>query len=167
MLVLAAVNMVCLICKGRAFFLVPKLTVLLIGAMLFLCGRISAAQQQLPTVSLFAGEHEIIAEVAADDEQRRIGLQGRKVLAEGSGMLFDFHEDSSACMWMENTSLHLDAAFIAADGEIVAIARMFPYMRDTHCSPLPVRYVLELPAGWMKERGIAVGDRITGMAGEQ
>ena len=131
------------------------------------CSPALAQQQLLSTVSLFAGEHEIIAEVAATDEQRRVGLQGRESLAEGAGMLFDFHEDTAACMWMEDTSLHLDAAFIAADGEIVKVARMFPYVRDTHCAPLPVRYVLELPAGWLAERGLAAGDRIDGLAAGQ
>ena len=137
----------------------------LAGAAVFLAGGAALAQQErLPTVTLLAGEHKIIAEVAATIEQRRVGLQGREVLAAGTGMLFDFREDTAACMWMEKTSLHLDAVFIAADGEIVGSARMFPYMKDTHCSPRPVRYVLELPAGWLAEREVGPGDRIAGLA---
>ena len=150
-------------CSGHVF---GSMRILAAGVLL--AGLPALAQQdKLPTIVLFAGEHEIIAEVAATDDQRQIGLQGRKTLAEGTGMLFDFHEDSQACMWMEKTSLHLDAVFLAADGEIAGVARMFPYMKDTHCSPRPVRYVLELPAGWLARQGLAAGDRIAGLDGSE
>ncbi len=106
--------------------------------------------------------HEVVAEVAASPEERRIGLQGREQLPAGTGMLFDFGADGIPCMWMAETEIPLAAAFVAAGGRIEKIARMEPLDRTAHCAPRPVRYVLEVPDGWLAELGVSAGSLITG-----
>jgi hypothetical protein len=63
---------------------------------------------------------------------------------------------------MKNTLLPLAVALIADDGSIVNIDEMKPQTLDSHCSTKPVRYVLEMNAGWFAKRGITPGTRLRG-----
>lgn len=121
-----------------------------------------APQLNLPRVTLSAGMHLIHAQVAADDQQRAVGLMFRKEMPSNDGMLFVFERPASQCFWMRNTLLPLTAAFIADDGTIVNLADMQPRTDKSHCSAQPVRYVLEMNQGWFAKRGIKAGARLAG-----
>ena len=121
-----------------------------------------APQLDLPRVTLSAGMHLIHAQVAADDQQRAVGLMFRKEMPSNDGMLFVFERPASQCFWMRNTLLPLTAAFIADDGTIVNLADMQPQTDKSHCSARPVRYVLEMNQGWFAKRGIKAGARLAG-----
>jgi len=113
---------------------------------------------------LCVGVHAIQAEVAVTDAERQLGLMHRAELGPDSGMLFDFTTPRIACLWMKDTFIALSAAFLDAEGRIVAIADMQPGTLDTHCSPSPVRYALEMNQGWFAGRRIAPGARVEGLA---
>jgi uncharacterized membrane protein (UPF0127 family) len=66
-------------------------------------------------------------------------------------------------MWMKNTPLPLAVAFLDDAGRIVNIAEMAPHTLTPHCAAQPVRWALEMPGGWFRERGIVVGMRIHGL----
>jgi uncharacterized membrane protein (UPF0127 family) len=119
-------------------------------------------QLDLPRVTLSAGMHLIHAQVAADSQQRAVGLMFRKEMPANEGMLFVFEQPSSQCFWMKNTLLPLTAAFIADDGSIINLADMQPQTEKSHCSAKPVRYVLEMNQGWFAKRGIKAGFRLAG-----
>lgn len=119
-------------------------------------------QLDLPRVTLSAGMHLIHAQVAANHQQRAIGLMYRKEMPTSEGMLFVFEQPSSQCFWMKNTLLPLTAAFIADDGTIVNLADMKPQTTNSHCSAKPVRFVLEMNQGWFAKRGIKAGARLGG-----
>jgi uncharacterized membrane protein (UPF0127 family) len=127
---------------------------------------ISSAQaqtpQDLPTIKLGAGIHNIRAQVAQTDEQRMTGLMYRPTMPNNDGMLFVFNEATQQCFWMKNTLLPLSAAFIADDGTVVNIEDMKPQTLDSHCSKKPVRFVLEMNVGWFAKRGIKPGSQLTG-----
>lgn len=53
--------------------------------------------QHLPTITLGAGMHNIVAEVARTDQQRQIGLMFRRQMATHEGMLFVFEEPATQC----------------------------------------------------------------------
>ena len=125
------------------------------------CGAQNAAQS-LPTLTLSAGIHVIIAELAQTEPQREIGLMFRETMAANHGMLFVFERAGQQCFWMKNTLLPLDVAFIADNGTVVNIDRMKPRTLDAHCSTKPVRFVLEMNDGWFAKRGIAAGSKLTG-----
>ena len=118
--------------------------------------------QQLPTVTLNAGMHNVQAQVAASPDQRQIGLMYRREMPTNEGMLFVFEDASRQCFWMRNTLLPLSIAFVADVGTIVNLADMKPMTEDSHCSSKPVRYALEMNAGWFAKRGIGPGSKLGG-----
>lgn len=120
------------------------------------------APQSLPTIKLGAGIHNIVAQVAQNPEQRATGLMFRTSMPANEGMLFVFEQPAKQCFWMKNTLLPLSIAFIADNGTVLNIEEMKPQTLDSHCSIEPVRYVLEMNAGWFGKRGIKPGTRLTG-----
>jgi len=122
----------------------------------------NAPQTSLPRARLSAGMHQIDAQLALTPEQRQIGLMFRQEMPQTEGMLFVFEQAAQQCFWMKNTLLPLTAAFIADDGTIVNLADMKPQTTDSHCSEKPVRYVLEMNAGWFAKKGIKAGSRLSG-----
>ncbi|MDZ4102996.1 MAG: DUF192 domain-containing protein [Hydrogenophaga sp.] len=119
-------------------------------------------QLQLPRVTLSAGMHLINAQVAANPQQRAVGLMFRKDMPVNEGMLFAFEQASEQCFWMKNTLIPLTAAFVADDGTIVNLADMQPQSLASHCSIKPVRFVLEMNQGWFDKRGLKAGSRLSG-----
>ncbi len=120
-------------------------------------------QPRLPTVQLGAGMHNIVAEVARTPLQRQVGMMMRTTMAAHEGMLFVFEERDRQCFWMRNTLLPLAIAFVGDDGQIINLAEMKPQSDDSHCSTQPVRYVLEMNAGWFSKRGIQAGTHLRGL----
>jgi uncharacterized membrane protein (UPF0127 family) len=118
--------------------------------------------QQLPTVALTAGFHRIVAMVADDPLERSHGLMWRREMAANEGMLFVFEQPAQQCFWMRNTLIPLSIAFLRDDGTIVNVAEMKPQTIDSHCSAAPVRYALEMNAGWFSRKGLRPGDRLAG-----
>ena len=119
-------------------------------------------QLDLPKARLSAGMHLISAQVASTAAQRNTGLMWRRQMPANEGMLFVFEAPAAVCFWMRNTFLPLSAAFVGDDGTIVHIARMQPLSDNTHCTPVPVRYVLEMHQGWFAKRGLKPGARLAG-----
>jgi uncharacterized membrane protein (UPF0127 family) len=77
-------------------------------------------------------------------------------------MLFDFKNDQSISMWMQNTYISLDMLFIQANGVISHIVENTePLSTRLISSNGVVRGVLEINAGVVKSLQIKVGDRIT------
>jgi hypothetical protein len=118
--------------------------------------------QNLPTVTLHAGMHNIRAQVATTPDQHQIGLMYRKEMASHEGMLFIFDHATPQCFWMRNTLLPLTIAFVRDDGVITNLDDMKPMTEDSHCSSEPVRYVLEMNVGWFAKRGFKAGTRLSG-----
>ena len=123
----------------------------------------SAAALAAPTIELSAGMHRIEAEVASNNADRATGLMNRPSMPIHRGMLFVLPEAGVQCFWMKNTLIPLSIAFLDDSGRIVQIADMKPQSRDNHCSVKPVRFALEMNAGWFKSRGLAAGGRIYGL----
>jgi uncharacterized membrane protein (UPF0127 family) len=119
-------------------------------------------QPKLPTVTLSAGIHNIVAEVASTPRQREIGMMMRTRMAGHEGMLFVFDEPQPQCFWMRNTLLPLSIAFIDDNGTIVNTEEMQPRTDDSHCSAKPVRFVLEMNQGWFAKRALKAGARLRG-----
>lgn len=107
---------------------------------------------------------EVLAEVADEPEEQRIGLMERTELAPGRGMLFIWPTARPVSMWMRYTRIPLDMVFADGLGRIVRITRNVPPCPDSepdcpvYPSGAPVRYVLELPAGDADRLGLREGD---------
>src|SRR4030065_587110 len=115
----------------------------------------SAAALAAPTIELSAGMHRIEAEVANSNAARATALMNRPSMPVQRGMLFVFPEATVQCFWMKNTLIPLSIAFLDDSGRIVQIADMQPQSLDNHCSSKPVRFTLEMNAGWFMIRGSA------------
>lgn len=116
-----------------------------------------------PTIELSAGMHRIEAEVASSNAERMTGLMNRPSLPAHRGMLFVFPEAGVQCFWMKNTLIPLSIAFLDDSGRIVQLADMQPQSLENHCSVRPVRFALEMNAGWFQRRGLAPGAKIDGI----
>ena len=121
------------------------------------------AQNSMPILELTAGFHRIEAEVAANDQNRQVGLMNRKTMPQQRGMLFVFPQENTHCMWMRNTLLPLSVAFIDTDGYIINIENMQPQTEDNHCAKKPARYALEMNLGWFAQRGLKPGLKLSGI----
>ena len=133
---------------------------LLIG-LLVAVGPARPAGQQTLEIASKTGVHAFSVEIADTEPEREKGLMFRKELAEGQGMLFDFHREQQVGFWMQNTYISLDMIFIQGDGRILRIAENTePLSTRIIPSGGPVRAVLEVIAGTVEKLGIAPGDRV-------
>lgn len=136
--------------------------ILAVSAILLASGQ-AAGQAAGASMELSAGTHRIVAEVVQTPAARAQGLMHRESMPANSGMLFVFPEAGVQCFWMKNTLIPLSIAFLDDNGRIVNIADMQPQSLDTHCSWKPVRFALEMNAGWFRKRGIPAGSNIAGL----
>jgi len=100
-------------------------------------------------------------EMARTDAERAHGLQGRRLLAEDAGMLFDFRRVGMVYMWMKDTDIPLDMLFITANGRVASLTEgTEPLSLRSISSKRPVLAVLEVNAGTVARLGIRPGDRV-------
>jgi uncharacterized membrane protein (UPF0127 family) len=108
------------------------------------------------------GVSTVNLELAATDEERALGLMYRESLAPDAGMLFDFGpEPRLVSMWMKNTLIPLDMAFIDENGVIVhTVANTTPRSLSPISSQGAVVAVLEMAGGRFAELGVKPGDKV-------
>lgn len=113
------------------------------------------------TIESARGRFVFTVEVANTWAQRMQGLQYRRALAPGTGMLFDFRAPQPVSMWMKNTYVSLDMIFIDEAGIVFSIAeRTKPLSLAPISSGGDVLAVLEVPAGTADSLGLRPGDRV-------
>ncbi len=83
-------------------------------------------------------------------------------------MLFINAEPDPQSFWMKGMRFCLDIIWIEGDRVVGAAESVCPEAAGTpdsdlpsYVSPEPVRYVLEVPAGWMEENGVEAGSEVT------
>lgn len=119
------------------------------------------------TATIEVGDLTIEAEVSDTGALRERGLGYRDGLEPGTGMLFVYEEPGPRSFWMKGMRFCLDIIWIES-GRIVGAAENACPVEGAadadlprYRSPEPVRYVLEMPAGWMAENGFAAGTPVT------
>jgi uncharacterized membrane protein (UPF0127 family) len=99
--------------------------------------------------------------VATTEAQRARGLMYVTALDEFEGMYFPWPEPAWISMWMKNTYISLDMAFVREDGRIAGIAAgTTPLSLENIPSPEPVTGVLEVVAGFTTRWDVRPGDRV-------
>jgi uncharacterized membrane protein (UPF0127 family) len=135
---------------------------LLLAGLSLMAPPARAASFEPLTIATAKGTISFTVEIATTPAERAKGLMYRTELKPDAGMLFDFEVDQPVYMWMKNTYIPLDMLFIRSDGRIASITTdTTPLSTATISSGVAVRAVLELPAGTVRARGIAVGDRVS------
>jgi uncharacterized protein len=100
-------------------------------------------------------------EIADTPTQRELGLMYRGHLDASAGMLFVFPASSVQRFWMKNTKIPLDMIFADERGKIVGIvADARPYSETPVGPDAPAEYVLEVNAGFCRNHGVTVGDKL-------
>ena len=158
-----------------------NLTVLLLaGALLSSCGKPSAtaptstprsdidpirghllhAQPKLPTVKVWLGREEMIAEIAIAPEEIATGMMYRTNMPENTAMLFVFSDRNIGPknFYMRNCFVPLSAAYITPDGAIAEIIDLQPgEERGVPSQANNVQFVLEVPQGWFTRHHVRTG----------
>ena len=136
--------------------------------LLCLCIDVAVAggdtQFRISTLSIVTTAGGIISfqvEVAETEAQRRRGLMFRRELPAGHGMLLRYDQPRVVTIWMKNTFVALDILFIDEQERIAGIAAdAQPESERLMISAMPVRAVLEIPAGQAKALGIRTGNQV-------
>jgi uncharacterized membrane protein (UPF0127 family) len=104
------------------------------------------------------GADTVVAEVARTTEEKERGLMYRSEIPDGTGMIFLFTEEDIQSLWMQNTYVPLDVAFLDANLRVVDIQQMEAETTDIHSSARRAMFALEVPKGWLAAHGVDVGD---------
>ncbi len=111
------------------------------------------------------GTATVDAEAADTPAKLEIGLMGRTGLDPNAGMLFLFSNNERQAMWMKNMQFPIDIVFISDDLRVQRVyAEVPPCTADpcpTYVSDGPVRYALEVRAGFCAEHNIVRGAQVT------
>jgi len=98
------------------------------------------------------------AEIADTAWSKFVGLMFRKRLGKEAGMLLCFRWPADHPIHMMNVRFPLDVLFLKEDGRIAHIHHAVPGEWGFRAGK-PVRYVLEVNAGFCRRNGIRAGDR--------
>lgn len=106
-------------------------------------------------------EGRVEAAVADTPDERYRGLSGTDSLANGSGMLFVFADESERSFVMREMNYPIDMVFVGADGRITRIFHA-PVEHDDSLTTYssPAKWVLEVPLEWTTRHGVTAGDEV-------
>jgi uncharacterized membrane protein (UPF0127 family) len=118
----------------------------------------------LETSEILVGGVPLTVELAYQPADTARGLSYREGLAPGTGMLFLFIEPDYRTFHMRGMRFCLDLVWIEGGAIVGATEYVCPTAADsppeaqpTYRSPVPVSYVLEVPAGWLDAHGLGIG----------
>ena len=97
-------------------------------------------------------------EVVSNSKERKLGLMYRENLPYDNAMFFIWEYKKRQCMWMRNTYIPLNVAYLDSSGKILEIYDMVPLSDESVCSKKRVRYALEVNLNWFEDNNILVGD---------
>lgn len=111
---------------------------------------------------LYVGTEEIDIEVARTPQEKQRGLSQRENLLKNSGMLFIFESDTQPFIWMKDMKFSIDILWIDAKKVIVGWEEyVAPETYPKTFQPEEnIRYVLEVPAGFVKEKNIRKYEKV-------
>lgn len=121
-------------------------------------GHLLHAQPKLPTLKLWVGDQELIAEIARRPVEIATGMMFRTNLLENEAMLFVFPEPGPKSFYMRNCVVPLSAAYIEPDGTIAEIVDLQP--GDEQGVPsrsTNIQFVLEVRQGWFARHNVRPG----------
>lgn len=101
------------------------------------------------------------AVIADEYVERDRGLQDRKRLGEDEGMLFVWPDEDVRVFGIKGVDYALDLVFIDDGGTVVGIAGLDPDGSTIASSAARARFVLEVPAGFVRRHSISYGDRVS------
>ena len=121
-------------------------------------GHLTHAQPKLPTLKVWLGSEELIAEIAREPLQIATGMMFRTNMAEHAAMLFVFAAPGPKNFYMRNCVVPLSAAYLEPDGTIAEIVDLHPG-DEVGVPPRSanLQFVLEVPQGWFARHNVGTG----------
>lgn len=110
-------------------------------------------------VPLQLGDLLIQVQLADTPEKRAQGLMFQQ--SADPGMLLLYRQPTAVSLWMANTAIPLDVAYIGPDWTIAELITLEPFDETPVAAKQPVIAALELPRGWFARHGITVGQKVT------
>lgn len=147
--------------------LAPKKTLLITVILLFialLCFAVYFSKINSGNiVKVQIGGVDYSLDLVNKDSSRQQGLSGKQKLEPNTGMLFDFKQSGDWQIWMKDMNFAIDILWLNNQKQIVgikqsALPQNYP---ETYGAKQQSRYVIELPAGSVKERNIKIDDTLT------
>lgn len=129
--------------------------VLLLSALMVLPSQ----ADEFAEVQVKIADKLLSLELAQSPQARAKGLMHRESLCDDCGMLFVYRQPRFLSMWMKNTRIPLDVAFVDEEGRILVIKSMQPHDLTPVDSEGPAIYAWEMNQGWFEANNIQVGDR--------
>lgn len=112
-------------------------------------------------VSTAYGAHVLDLEVATTLDEKARGLQHRRVVPPGTGMMLTYDRPQELDVWTVGMLVPIDVVFVRGDGTVHRTeSRVPPGSEARVTSRGPVVAVLELGAGEAERLGIHPGDRV-------
>jgi uncharacterized membrane protein (UPF0127 family) len=140
--------------------------ILISGLVLILIAMVVAFMannfQQTNQVKIASGVFNV--RLATTNEARQQGLSGVTSLDPNSGLLMVFDSDDFWGIWMKDMKIPLDIVWLNSEKQVVYIVTNASPSLGTSKTFTPsdtARYVLEVPAGTVKNAGIKTGDVAT------
>jgi uncharacterized protein len=123
---------------------------------------LSAAWAQEETPSVCFDETCVSVELADTAESRQRGLMAREGLGADQGMLFVFPVSEPHFFWMKNMRFPIDLIWMSQDSTVTAVTSDALPCENAECRSFTAggatRFVLEVPAGFVRAHGIVAGD---------
>lgn len=107
-------------------------------------------------------ESSVVATVADTPTERSRGLAGRRALSPDEGMIFVFETPGEYGFWMKDVDFGIDVIWVSAERRVVGtLEGLDPTTYPTvYRPPAPIRYALEVPAGWVAGHRVVSGDGV-------
>ena len=136
-----------------------KQTLLLILLSLLACVASGQPRETFSLVPLQLGDTLIQVQLADTPEKRAQGLMFQQ--SADPGMLLLYAEPTAISLWMANTGMALDVAYIGPDWRIAELIKLEPFDKTPVPSQQPVIAALEMPRGWFAKHGVQLGQKVT------
>lgn len=110
---------------------------------------------------LIFGDTKVTVELADSELERQRGLSGRQNLAPDNGLLFIFPNPNIYGFWMKEMHFAIDIIWLDNNWQVIGVSQnispsTYP---NSFYPPVPVKYVLEVNAGWAAQNNIATGTK--------
>jgi len=145
----------------------PHTTGILIGGLVLVLVALVASYVVThfqPTTELRLGSGIFSVRTATDSAARQQGLSGVKTLHANDGLLMVFDKAGTWGIWMKDMHVPLDILWLDSSKNVVYIVTdALPELSTskTFTPKSPSLYVLEVPAGTVKNSAIKIGDTAT------
>jgi uncharacterized protein len=128
----------------------------------FFCGLLFFLTREKEKIEVQIQDQYLNVWVSENEKERNMGLSYRDSINRDEGMLFLFQEEIVPLFWMKNMNFPIDIIWINSQKEVVEITeKIHPETYPQTFSPsIPIKYVIEVNAGWCSENEIKKGDKL-------